>query len=366
MNCRFIIIINDLKTQGVITTTPTSRNEVGESSTAAPKPTGDPTEAVEEVAPTTLEGVNARVTELAAVQEQDTQDIYVVIEDGKEHCKLLFDLVLNEPFQYGTVTEPDTLTTLAIIRVRRYDELTNEEKIHKICDIKETNIVLQGLPQDIYNLINHHEEAKDIWDRVKLLIKGLVVPSFLPSDDLIASVNKEMAFISTTFTSRYPPTNNQLRTSSNLWNLETIQDGRVTVKTCTKPKRPKNSAWFKEKAMLAEALESGVEILTPAGFHSDDLDAFDFDCDEAPSASAILMAKLSSYDSAVLFEVPNHDTYPHNPITGHSVQEMQYSEQLVFNNDTDIDISNDSNMISYEQYLKETKIVIVQDTSSSA
>ncbi|GJT20431.1 hypothetical protein Tco_0890368 [Tanacetum coccineum] len=31
----------------------------------------DPTEAVEEVAPTTLEGVNARVAELAAVQEQD-------------------------------------------------------------------------------------------------------------------------------------------------------------------------------------------------------------------------------------------------------------------------------------------------------
>ncbi|GKA49457.1 putative reverse transcriptase domain-containing protein [Tanacetum coccineum] len=41
----------------------------------------DPTKAVEEVAPTTLEGVNDRVTELAAVQEQDTQDIYAVIED---------------------------------------------------------------------------------------------------------------------------------------------------------------------------------------------------------------------------------------------------------------------------------------------
>ncbi|GJX29257.1 reverse transcriptase domain-containing protein [Tanacetum coccineum] len=41
----------------------------------------DSIEAVEEVAPTTLEGVNARVTELDAVQEQDTQDIYAVIED---------------------------------------------------------------------------------------------------------------------------------------------------------------------------------------------------------------------------------------------------------------------------------------------
>ncbi|GJV25996.1 hypothetical protein Tco_1378691 [Tanacetum coccineum] len=36
----------------------------------------DPTEAVEEVAPTTLKGVNARVIDLAAVQEQDTQDVY--------------------------------------------------------------------------------------------------------------------------------------------------------------------------------------------------------------------------------------------------------------------------------------------------
>ncbi|GKG43664.1 hypothetical protein Tco_0482757, partial [Tanacetum coccineum] len=98
-------------------TTPTLRNEVGESSTVAPRPTGghradygfigtmdadikrqraevvgydirdvwvDPTEAVEEVAPMTLEGVNTRVTELVAVQEQDTQDIYVVIEDGQD------------------------------------------------------------------------------------------------------------------------------------------------------------------------------------------------------------------------------------------------------------------------------------------
>ncbi|GKC57317.1 hypothetical protein Tco_1084915, partial [Tanacetum coccineum] len=92
----------------------TLRYEVGESSIVAPRPTGghgidyrfigtmdaeircqrakevgydirdvwvDPTEAVEEVAPTTLEGVNARVTELVAVQKQDTQDIYAVIKD---------------------------------------------------------------------------------------------------------------------------------------------------------------------------------------------------------------------------------------------------------------------------------------------
>nr|GFC51883.1 hypothetical protein [Tanacetum cinerariifolium] len=41
----------------------------------------DSRDVAEEVAMTTLEGVNTRVIELAAVQEQDTQDIYRVIED---------------------------------------------------------------------------------------------------------------------------------------------------------------------------------------------------------------------------------------------------------------------------------------------
>ncbi|GKC19224.1 putative reverse transcriptase domain-containing protein, partial [Tanacetum coccineum] len=54
------------------------RYEIGESLAAsATRPIGcHPREAVEELAPITLEEVNTRVTELAVVQEQDTQDIY--------------------------------------------------------------------------------------------------------------------------------------------------------------------------------------------------------------------------------------------------------------------------------------------------
>ncbi|GJQ95997.1 hypothetical protein Tco_0007136 [Tanacetum coccineum] len=44
----------------------------------------DPREAVKEVASMTLEGVDTRVTELTIVQEQDTQDIYVVIGDTQD------------------------------------------------------------------------------------------------------------------------------------------------------------------------------------------------------------------------------------------------------------------------------------------
>ncbi|GKA16533.1 hypothetical protein Tco_0696280 [Tanacetum coccineum] len=120
-------------------TTPASRYEVGESSTAVPRPTGghrvdygfistmeaearrqrakavgygirdtwvDPREATEEIAPVTLEGVNTRVTELTAVQEQDTQDIYVVIEDVQDRQTQIFQSVeaLIDDRQYHNET----------------------------------------------------------------------------------------------------------------------------------------------------------------------------------------------------------------------------------------------------------------------
>ncbi|GJT81150.1 hypothetical protein Tco_1055492 [Tanacetum coccineum] len=53
----------------------------------------DPREAVEEVAPMTLGGVNTRVTELTTVQEQDTQDIYAVIEDTQDRQTQIYQSV---------------------------------------------------------------------------------------------------------------------------------------------------------------------------------------------------------------------------------------------------------------------------------
>ncbi|GKE15278.1 hypothetical protein Tco_1422855 [Tanacetum coccineum] len=57
----------------------------------------------------------------------------------------------------------------------------------------------------------------------------LVVYVFNQGDDSIACLNKAMAFLTTIASSRFPSTNNQLRTSSNPRNQSTIQDGRVTV-----------------------------------------------------------------------------------------------------------------------------------------
>ncbi|GJU70356.1 retrovirus-related pol polyprotein from transposon TNT 1-94 [Tanacetum coccineum] len=58
---------------------------------------------------------------------------------------------------------------------------------------------------------------------------GFAIPIFSPRDDPIACLNKAMAFLTVVASSRFPTTNNQLKTSSNPRNQATIQDGRVTV-----------------------------------------------------------------------------------------------------------------------------------------
>ncbi|GKF91422.1 hypothetical protein Tco_0275123 [Tanacetum coccineum] len=119
-------------------------------------------------------------------------------------------------------------------------------------------------------------------------------------------------------------------------------------KQCTQPKRPRNAAWFKEKLMLAEAHEAG-QILdeeqlafladpgiskTPVAqqmisqnstFQTDDLDAYDSDCDDLSSAKAVLMANLSSCDPEVLYEVPYSDSYPNDMIN----QDVQTQDAVI-------------------------------------
>ncbi|GJS66309.1 hypothetical protein Tco_0680873 [Tanacetum coccineum] len=58
-----------------------------------------------------------------------------------------------------------------VIKTKKYAELFDAEKIQVDCDMKATNIILQGLPADIYSLVNHHRVAKDLWERVQLLMQ---------------------------------------------------------------------------------------------------------------------------------------------------------------------------------------------------
>ncbi|GJU09696.1 hypothetical protein Tco_1132092 [Tanacetum coccineum] len=365
--------------------------------------------------------------------------------ENRENGRMILNSVQNGTLIWPTVTDEDGTT-----RTKKYEELSATKKIQADCDCKTTNIVLQGLLPDVYAIVNHHKVAKEIWDRVKLLMQGtklslqekecklydefdkftfvkgetlyqyywrfaqlinkmnvinvsmrpiqvntqflnslqkykvssvpspppewsLAVHVFNQGDDLIAYLNKAMAFLIVIASSRFPSTNNQLRTSSNPRNQATIQDERVTVQQvqwrqgqiyvgnsykgnttssgrnnargqarvvkcyncqgechmamqCTQPKRPRNAAWFKEKAMLAEAQEAGqildekqlaflenpgildgqtaqTTIPNTVAFQTKDLDAYDSNCDDVSNAKSVLMANLSSYGSDALSEL---------------------------------------------------------------
>ncbi|GJV62937.1 hypothetical protein Tco_1473765 [Tanacetum coccineum] len=88
------------------------------------------------------------------------------------------------------------------------------------------------------------------------------------------------------------------------------------------------------------------------------------DCDDFSLAKAILMANLLSCDSEVLSEVPHSDIYQ-NDMVNQSVQEMQYSKQSHIDDFPDNEITSDSNIIPYSQYLQETQNTVVQVTNST-
>ncbi|GJU22219.1 hypothetical protein Tco_1155561 [Tanacetum coccineum] len=81
------------------------------------------------------------------------------------------------PFGLGTTrntlgTTPDGGVLLGPERPRTYKDLSDTEKKRYDADVRTTNIVLQGLPKDIYKLMNYNIEAKAIWDNVKMLLEG--------------------------------------------------------------------------------------------------------------------------------------------------------------------------------------------------
>ncbi|GJQ97582.1 hypothetical protein Tco_0008721 [Tanacetum coccineum] len=102
-----------------------------------------------------------------------------------------------------------------------------------------------------------------------------------------------------------------------------------------------------------------------SAFQTEDLDAYDLDCDDLSSAKAVLMANLSSCDPDILSKVPYSDSYS-NDMINQDVQEMQYSEQTHIDDFQDNEIHSDSNIILYSQYLQESQDAVIQDTNSSA
>nr|GEX94345.1 hypothetical protein [Tanacetum cinerariifolium] len=187
---------------------------------------------------------------------------------------------------------------------------------------------------------------------------GLIVPVFQKGDDPIDAINLMMSFLTAVVTSRYPTTNNQ------------------------------DDSWFKDKVLLVQAQANGqilhveelaflanpgiaeaqatqIVITHNAAYQADDLDAYDSDCDELNTAKVALMANLSHYGSDDLAKVHNHDNVNTNMIN-QVVQPMSFSEYSNIVNHSETEITSDSNIIPYSQYVSKSQQTAVQNSNFPA
>nr|GEV21243.1 hypothetical protein [Tanacetum cinerariifolium] len=93
----------------------------------------------------------------------DTDDEYVAIKEHEcfEHSKTNIDTCANNR---PPMLEKDM--------PRKYLELTHAEAIQANCDVNATNIILQGLPPEVYALVSNYKVAKELWEIIQLLMQG--------------------------------------------------------------------------------------------------------------------------------------------------------------------------------------------------
>ncbi|GKF28532.1 retrovirus-related pol polyprotein from transposon TNT 1-94 [Tanacetum coccineum] len=141
----------------------------------------------------------------------------------------------------------------------------------------QTSTVPQVIPQVAYQ---SPQATTQLMTESPFVDFIFAVHVFSPGDDLIACLNKAMDFLTVVASSRVIVQQVQGRQGQNYSgntykSTATSSRGNTTsgqarvvkcyncqgkghmARQCTQPKRPRNAAWYKEKAMLAEAQEAG-------------------------------------------------------------------------------------------------------------
>nr|GEX60101.1 hypothetical protein [Tanacetum cinerariifolium] len=247
----------------------------------------------------------------------------------------------------------------AFVSVDTNDILMNDE--FPILDVGR-KIILEDNGEEGFNVSSFMNEAilkgfkrafGIVWSGPLVMDFWLVVLVFQKGDDPIDAINQMMSFLTSVVTSRYPLTNNQLRTLSNPRQQATINNGR------------EEELEFLADPGIAETSSTQYAVTNNAAYHADDLDAYDSDCDELNSAKIALMVNLSHYGFDNLTDVQNQDNV-YNNVLYQDVQETSTSEQSNILNQSETKITSDSNIISYSQYMNESQYTTVQNSSLPA
>ncbi|GJW27685.1 hypothetical protein Tco_0044560, partial [Tanacetum coccineum] len=90
-------------------------------------------------------------------------DLYMM---NRRHGRMILESIENGPLTWPSMEEN------GVTRPKKYSELSATESIQADYDIKATNIILQGLPLEVYALVSNHKVAKELWVRIQLLMQG--------------------------------------------------------------------------------------------------------------------------------------------------------------------------------------------------
>nr|GFD19581.1 hypothetical protein [Tanacetum cinerariifolium] len=82
------------------------------------------------------------------------------------HGRMILESVEQGPLLWPSV-EVEGVT-----RLNKYAELSAAEAIQADCDVKATNIILQGPPPEVYTLVSTYKVAKELWERIQMLMQG--------------------------------------------------------------------------------------------------------------------------------------------------------------------------------------------------
>ncbi|GJS21730.1 integrase, catalytic region, zinc finger, CCHC-type containing protein [Tanacetum coccineum] len=147
-------------------------------------------------------------------------------------------------------------------------------------------------------------------------------------------------------------------------------------KQCTKPKRKRDDSWFKDKVLLVQAQANGqilheeelafladpgitegqatqTIITHNAAYQADDLDVHMTLIVMNSTLPKLLSYEFTHYGSDALAEVHNHDNVDNNMIN-QVVQTMSSSKKSNVVNHSETEITSDSNIIPYSQYMIES------------
>nr|GEV31526.1 hypothetical protein [Tanacetum cinerariifolium] len=75
------------------------------------------------------------------------------------------DKMILKSVEQGPLLWP-SVEVEGVTRLKKYSELSAAEAIQADCDVKATNIILQGLSPKVYALVSTYKVAKELWERI--------------------------------------------------------------------------------------------------------------------------------------------------------------------------------------------------------